>query len=403
MKEKNFINLFLLLLYTNLLLKTFSYPFYNLQSTLLKNTDFIFVHKYGVDIVDYDLTGIQRTEIEFTEEERITVDKMKDVIIEQFDDGYVICLLNDRIYIFNDEGHFQYKSDKINNGKRVNYYSLTIENGESTNKYYIGILTSESLNLYYYEYNKSTNQIINIAKNENIKIINSQEQSTTYYTIENSGLNCHLVDDIDKGESLACFMIISYDNNYYWHIEFYSIDGNSIINNVNYVPITTKMNNIVKFFKVDINYDHTESLICGIEDQGKDFCFYYLNYLSDINLEDYIYNDEPLCQTEYYYKLRVDYFYESNQFVFSCLGNEHNIKYISYYVNEEDYIINDYYELFEGSECEYLNGYNLYPDIDPETNEYFYFVLFDYICTLESNIPIEETEIIKETEKEKEK
>ena len=115
MKEKNFINLFLLLLYTNLLLKTFSYPFYNLQSTLLKNTDFIFVHKYGVDIVDYELTGFQRTEIEFTEEERITVDKMKDVIIEQFDDGYVICLLNDRIYIFNDEGHFQYKSDKINN------------------------------------------------------------------------------------------------------------------------------------------------------------------------------------------------------------------------------------------------------------------------------------------------
>ena len=166
------------------------------------------MHKYGVDIVDYDLTGIQRTEIEFTEEERITVDKMKDVIIEQFDDGYVICLLNDRIYIFNDEGHFQYKSDKINNGKRVNYYSLTIENGESTNKYYIGILTSESLNLYYYEYKKATNQTINIAKTENIKIINSQEQSTTYYTIENSGLNCHLVDDSDNGESLACFMII---------------------------------------------------------------------------------------------------------------------------------------------------------------------------------------------------
>ena len=360
MEESNFINLLLLLLYTNLLLQTFSYPFYNLQSALLKNTDFIFVHKYGVDIVDYDLTGIQRTELVFTEEERITVAKMKDVIVKQFDDYYVICLLNEQIYIFDDEGHFLYKSDKINNGKIVKYYSLSLENGENVYKYYIGILTEDSLNLYYYEYNKETNETINIAKTENIKIINSEEQSTTYYTIENSGLSCHLVYESEKGEALACFMIISYNNIHYWHIRFYSIKGNSIIDNNKYAPIKTEMTNKIKFFKVDVNYDKTESLLCAIEEGGDDFCYYFLSHEEEIFPKYFIYNDYLKCQKEYYYKLKVDYFYDTDEFVFSCIGNEHDIKYIGYYLDED----NTYMSLYNSSEeneCEYLNGYNIFP------------------------------------------
>ena len=128
-------------------------------------------------------------------------------------------------------------------------------------------------------------------------------------------------------------MILSYDITYYWHIGFYSIDGDTIINNDNYSPIIVEMNNKVKFFKVDVNYDKTVSLICGIEAQGNDFCFHYLTSQSELDLNGYIYNEEPICQSEYYYKLKVDYFSLSDQFIFSCSGNEHNIKYIAFYLD----------------------------------------------------------------------
>ena len=310
---------------------------------------------------------------------------MKDVIIKTFDDGYVICLLNDQIYIFDDSGHFLYKSDTIHNDKIVNYYSLNVGNVGSTYKYYIGILTEESLNLYYYEYNKETNEIIIIAKTEDIKILNSNEPNTAYYTIENSGLNCHLINDINKGEALACFMILSYYITYYWHIGFYSIDGDTIINNDNYSPIIVEMNNKVKFFKVDVNYDKTVSLICGIEAQDNDFCFHYLTSQSELDLKCYIYNEEPSCQSEYYYKLKVDYFSLSDQFVFSCLGNEHNIKYIAFHVDNEDNLFKNDCVIAEETECWYLNGYNLYPELKIDTNEYRYFLIYDYLCDLESN------------------
>ena len=40
---------------------------------------------------------------------------MKDVIIKLFDDGYVICLINDQMYIFDESGNFKQKKEDANN------------------------------------------------------------------------------------------------------------------------------------------------------------------------------------------------------------------------------------------------------------------------------------------------
>ena len=98
-----------------------------------------------------------------------------------FEDGYLICLINGKIYIFDDTGHILYKSDNIANGKTVNYYSLNIKD---KNNYFIGFTNDDTLNLYYYEYDKKSNEIINIAKSEDIKIIQSKGMIyNSYYTI----------------------------------------------------------------------------------------------------------------------------------------------------------------------------------------------------------------------------
>ena len=45
-------------------------------------------------------------EIVFSNEEQITTDIMQNVIIKEFEDGYLICLINNKIYIFNNLGEF---------------------------------------------------------------------------------------------------------------------------------------------------------------------------------------------------------------------------------------------------------------------------------------------------------
>lgn len=68
-----------------------SFPFYNLQTAELTDGNFLFIHKYGIDICDRDITKVIRTEVIFTNEEQITTDKIKNVIIKKFEDGYIIC------------------------------------------------------------------------------------------------------------------------------------------------------------------------------------------------------------------------------------------------------------------------------------------------------------------------
>ena len=196
----------ILIILISLLLNTQNFPYYNLYSAVLSNLDFLFVHKYGIDIVDYDITKVLRREIIFTEEEQITDEKKKDIIIKQFDDFYIICLINNNIYIFDDLGYFLLKIDNINLGKNVEYYSLNIKDEYH---YFIGILTDDSLNLYYYEFDKINNVTTLVASNENIKIVEYEDSDPiTYYTFEKSGLNCHMMYKSVKGETLACFTII---------------------------------------------------------------------------------------------------------------------------------------------------------------------------------------------------
>ena len=122
MGKRNYIYIFFSLLIILLILshKTFSFPYYNLQSTNLTDGSYLFVHKYGIDIVNYNLTRVIKV-IVFSEEEQIKVDDMKNIIIKQFEDGYIICLIIEKIYIFNKSGHLRYKSEKINDDKEVNF------------------------------------------------------------------------------------------------------------------------------------------------------------------------------------------------------------------------------------------------------------------------------------------
>ena len=115
------------------------------------------VHQYGIDICNEDLSQKIRTEIIFSEDEQISnSQQMKDVIIKKFDDGYLVCLINKNIYIFNSAGQYLNKKEDINNGKTVDYYTISIHDNYH---FYIGYMAQSVLNIFYYEYNHDSNEI----------------------------------------------------------------------------------------------------------------------------------------------------------------------------------------------------------------------------------------------------
>ena len=97
-----------LLFYLFFIPNIFSFPFYNTQSEQLINGNFLIIHQYGIAICDNELSRIIRTEKVFTDDDIITTDKMKNIIIKKFEDGYLICIINDKIYIFDNLGNFIY-------------------------------------------------------------------------------------------------------------------------------------------------------------------------------------------------------------------------------------------------------------------------------------------------------
>ena len=226
----------MLILILSIILNISSFPIYNLQSAQLNNGEFFLIHKYGIDICDEKRTKIVRNIMKFSGEEQITIEKMANIKIKKFDDGYLICLINEKIYIFDEKGKFLYKYEYINLGKNVNYYSLDIKDKYN---YFIGLALDDSLFLYYYEYNISANISKILAQSGEIKIIESYNWygRENYYKFKNNGLECNIMFDEAKGEALACFFVIYSEGNnevkYFWKFEFYQIKDNSIITHNN--------------------------------------------------------------------------------------------------------------------------------------------------------------------------
>ena len=82
---------------------------------------------------------------------------MVNIILEKFDDGYVICLIYSKAYLFDNLGHFLSDRGNLNFGYTSNYYSLNIKDNYH---FFVGSVSNEYFYLYYYEYDKFTKKII---------------------------------------------------------------------------------------------------------------------------------------------------------------------------------------------------------------------------------------------------
>ena len=234
--------------------------YYNNPTTIsLSNGNLFIIHQNGIDICDENLSKIS-TKMTFSSENLITTDNLSKVTISKFDNGYIICSIHNSIYIFNNEGKFIFEGKNINRYTNPDYYTLAPkEIKQESYYYYLGYVDIDNnlIRLYGYEFNKEYNMTY-------LRYSNEWFQDNT---LKNCGISCHFMNRSSKGNILTCFYITTISNKDYFRIRFFKLNGGLIDEDRTLTYKSFECSN-VKYFKSDVNSDHSKAFICFLLSSG---------------------------------------------------------------------------------------------------------------------------------------
>lgn len=95
---------------------TFNYPL----SVLLSNENIFVIHEDGVSVYDSTLSNLISQEITFTDSEKSNyIYYFSSVTVAQFENGYIVCIINHFIYFFDYLGTFIFKDES-----KIDVYTL---------------------------------------------------------------------------------------------------------------------------------------------------------------------------------------------------------------------------------------------------------------------------------------
>ena len=320
----------------------FDYPY----SINLENDNILLIQKTGIDIYNKSLNKLHNI-IEFARDEEISEEKFSKIAIK-CNNEYILSIINDKMFIFNNKGNLLYKSEeKINNNQIIYSYSLTLLN--ITNNifdYMLGYFDEiNKLNLYLYRYDNYNKSII---------LLSSFKEFMLYCDPEfidfgiNMGFGAFMYDNYsDNPKLLSCEYM--YNSNLYKYriVCFYNYNNESIgtsffylnnetklvqdifLMNPNYLKETKiKNKKTIKYIKSEINNDRTLALVWwNIADNNQ------TNYII-YNISDYtiykISTNKPEACINKEYGTKINEFQIKNQISFSCIVNDENIRILFY-------------------------------------------------------------------------
>ena len=387
----------------------FTYPY----AITLSNKNIFIVHQLGVDVIDPSFTQILKKVIVFSEDEKISTENELSKVEIKYKNQYIIALIKDKIYIFNNEGDFLCVSNaKITSDTSIEYYTLVpIEIKSQIYYFIVGFFNRNNyLNLLLYKYILNDNLIeLNDSRLEN-KFMDS-------FSFKNKGLSCEYMYYSTK-DILTCFFSVLENRRQALIASFYIIKNNLIIAysgiGVSYA-YSYDVNN-VKFIKSTINRNKNLGLICFYDEGDKEtYCSYF-----DISYPKFYYDNNydyfgfiKACRNKIY-GLKLNYVTETNKIVFSCIDYDGSI--------QVDFFDNNLESSYTSTKKQFITCDKIYGhSILYLSNSNKYYVLSDVLCGQTkyllqeldkkalkdmSNITIieeEEKEEEEEEEKEKEK
>ena len=345
---------------------SFRYPY----SITLVSDNILLIQKTGIDIYDKSLNKLNQI-IEFSGEDKITEENFSRIAIK-YNNEYILSVINDKMFIFNNEGYLLYKSEeKINSNQTIYSYSLTfIHVTNNTCDYVIGYFDEDCfLNLYLYRYDIEINNITLLSKckqNSYLhQITESYETGTIEFTYKQKLLSCEYMYsnlfsndynllicffNSDANVGIVAYNIIEYKNNEIvqflgLHKDYIYILTQNIDNNKNITSIKSELNNHRNMAIVWWNFkdnNQTRYFIYDLE-----YTLFKSNWKFNFNKE-YLYSWKLLntcINTEY--EERINIFPYKDQFAFSCIIEDENIQILLYNktnLMNDSYIINTFCE-----------------------------------------------------------
>ena len=301
----------------------FNYPY----AIKLDNNKIFVIHQEGVTICNENFTESEERVITFCENERITSDETLAKVTSVKGNAHLICLINDKIYIFAKNGRFLNKTEELITDKNIEYYSLVHLRADSDSYYEyfaVGFISNGAINLTTYNY-KISDKSINMNYNWNI---------TNSYQIKNNALNCHYMSyttySVISGYQIVCLYYVHDIGIALQKLEYYST----------YLKFDYKKelmhffnNNIdeVNYIKGALLSDEQHLLLAWITSGGIPYYYIYdISKNENITIHNNYFQDS-ICESKLQ-GFTVNYFNNKNEdeFIYTCLGRNIMAKNIKY-------------------------------------------------------------------------
>ena len=343
----------------------------------LNNKNIFVIHQLGVTLCDDTFTESIDRVITFSESEKIKTDEALSKVTSVIANDYVICLINDRIYIFDEDGYLLKKNDILITELNVEYYSLIfIEKTIGYLSFVIGFINSQKLYLHSYKYQFSDNKVVECDLSE-----------ITNLHIKNNGLSCQ-------------YMYYKYESSWFWGDDYdYYIAclyhsseekkgiANEIIKieNTKFVSYETKNTIFNTDYSHEIKYIKTallpgdESLLVGWLNSEGVPSFYKYNINDGSGSSDAThYFAESYCKF-IPHGFKVDYFPEKRGIIYTCIFERDNwtdVENANILVESLNVNAQQTNYTFKYNNCN-LNGYSIiYLDVKGE-----YYIISDVECS----------------------
>ena len=335
--------------------KSFFYPY----SITLANDNIFLIQKTGIGIYNKSLNMLNQ--IKFSKEEEITEENFAKIAVKNNKD-YILSIINDKLFIFNDGGKLLYNSTEKIYGNHIIYsYSLTLIYTTNDSCFYlIGYFDEDSnINLYLYRYDNKTNKIKSISKYKKNSYLDQITQSNRYNFLDYTPklLSCEMMY---YGIQVRNFLVCFFNLGGTVRIMFYEINNDAIIyqnsynedynedytitlyygfpENFLFIPTQNidKNKNIVSI-KSELNNDRKQAIIWW-NFEGDNQTSYFIYNLYD--LTDLYSSKMPNACINSKYEPRINVFPYKNQIAFSCTMEDENIQIFLY--NKTDLMNNSY-------------------------------------------------------------
>ena len=315
------------------LTQSFLYP----KAITLSNGNIFIIHKTGIDIYDSSLNKNLKN-IEKINADKQLYNNYTITALNENDNKYIYSIIDDKLYIFNEEGEKYFiGKDKISLIQGNNYALIPFKKYNNNLFYMIGFINeNNNIELLFFKFDENIKQNFLEYNISDFKFIDDDHS----YLIKKNSLTCQMMHNYLNNDVIICFYGVIYTKDF---ITYFFFD----INNYTFIDKypTHKLDfpkeiNEIKEIKSTIDKDNTKIIIYIDTNSGKAF---FLKYFIKANFFSKFIEFNYNCKSSDS-NIIFDYINHNNIYLFSCLNYKEGINVIffnTYFKIENNITINE--------------------------------------------------------------